>query len=103
MKEKNKTECKDLRCPFHGNLGVRGRHFNGMVKKIIGRRAVIEFERPIYYRKYERYASAKTRLHAHIPACLKEKIVVGSSVEIGECRPLSKIMHFVIIKMGEEK
>lgn len=99
----NKTECKDLKCPFHGNLSVRGRHFKGTVKKITGRRAIIEFERPVYYKKYERYAGAKSRLHAYIPECMKEKVTVGSSVEIGECRPLSKMMHFVIIKAEEEK
>lgn len=101
MKEKQ-NKCDDERCPIHGSLSVRGRHFNGIVKKIIGRRAVIEFERSIYFKKYERYAKERTRLHAYIPSCISDKIKVGKMAEIGECRPLSKIMTFVVIK-GEEE
>ncbi len=101
--EKNKNEkmnnekiCHDEKCPFHGTLSVRGRYFQGIVKKIFGKRAVVEFERFIYYKKYERYAKARTRLHAYIPSCLD--IAIGNIVKVGECRRLSKIMHFVVLK-----
>lgn len=94
--KKTETGCEE-RCPFHGNLSVRGRHFKGIVKKITGRRAVIEWERMIYYPKFERYARLKSKLHAHIPKCLADKIKTGDYVEIGECRPLSKIIHFVLL------
>lgn len=107
MEEKSKARCEDRNCPFHGSLSARGRHFKGTVKKIVDRRAAIEFERFIHYKKYERYAKAKTRLHAHIPECLMPKVSVGSIVEIAECRPLSKIIHFVVLdvigKKEEEK
>jgi len=93
-----KVECNDKRCPFHGQLSIRGRYFEGYVKKIVGSRAVIEFERFVYYRKYERFARAYSRLHAHIPKCLAEKIRVGDLVKVGECRPLSKIIHFVVVE-----
>ena len=44
VKEKMKTtKCKDRNCPFHGSLRVRGRNFKGEVKKIVGRRVIIEF------------------------------------------------------------
>jgi len=102
MKEKQ-NKCEDERCPFHGSLSVRGRHFKGTVKKIIGRRAVIEFKRSVFFKKYERYAKGKTKLHAYIPSCLSEKIKTGTIVEIGECRHLSKIMSFVVLGSGEEK
>jgi len=101
MKEKQ-NKCNDERCPVHGSLSVRGRHFKGIVKKIIGRRAVIEFERSIFFKKYERYAKEKTRLHAYIPPCISDKVKVGEMTEIGECRPISKIMKFVVIN-NEEK
>ena len=102
-KEK-KVECKDKKCPFHGKLKVRGKLFEGTVKKIVQNRAVVEFERLIYYRKYERYAKAKTRLHAYIPECLRKEINVSDKVVVGECRPLSKFIHFVVLKkLKEEK
>lgn len=95
-KEKEKATC-EIKCPFHGSLSVRGRHFKGDVKKIVGKRAVVELERIAYYPKYERYAKRKSKFHAHIPLCLSEKIKVGDYIEIGECRPLSKIIHFVVL------
>lgn len=94
----HESRCEDRKCPFHGNLSARGRLFKGIVKKIYGKRAVIEFERVVYNAKYERYAKEKTRIHAHIPACLLEKIKIGNSVRASECRPLSKIIHFVVME-----
>jgi len=98
-KIKSKEEhCEDKKCPWHGELSIRGRHFRGKIKKLFEKRAVVEFERTIYYKKYERYAKAKTKLHAYLPKCISNKFNIGDLVEIGECRPLSKMMHFVVIK-----
>ena len=40
----------------------------------------------------------KTKIHAYIPECLLSKIRVGDIVKISECRPISKIVHFVVIE-----
>ncbi len=88
----------DRDCPFHGKLKIRGRVFEGKVEKKFPRRVVIEFERMIYVRKYERYAKEKTRIHARLPDCMKEEVNVGDIIKVQECRPLSKIIHFVVIK-----
>ncbi|MEM4152931.1 MAG: 30S ribosomal protein S17 [Candidatus Pacearchaeota archaeon] len=96
--EESKEKCNDLKCPFHGRLSVRGRYFKGTVIKIVGKRAVIEFERLVYYKKYERYARKKTKLHAYLPQCLVKEIQVGDLVKIGEIRPLTKIIHFVVLE-----
>tara|TARA_Y100000310_G_C20472724_1_gene710874 strand:- start:557 stop:922 length:366 start_codon:yes stop_codon:yes gene_type:complete len=102
IKKKNKDSCADRDCPTHGRLKVRGRHFKGEVIKKHPRRITIEFERTIYIRKFERYMKKKTKIHARLPDCLKEEINVGDYIEIGECRPLSKIIHFVVIKKIKE-
>jgi small subunit ribosomal protein S17 len=102
-KENVKTgsvKCNDEKCPVHGTLPVRGRRFKGYVTKIYSKNATIEFERFTYIPKYERYAKAKTRLHAHIPECIVPSVKIGSYVEIGECRPLSKTIHHVITSIG---
>jgi small subunit ribosomal protein S17 len=96
IKESKNGKCEDRRCPFHGKLRVHGRMFKGNIKKIVGKRAIIEFERLIFSNKYERYMKKKTRLHAHIPDCIQ--IELGDLVQVGGCRPLSKITHFVILK-----
>ena len=114
MKEKNlknenlknalvATSCSDINCPFHGRLKTRGRVFEGMVKKKFPRRIVLEFERMIYIRKYERYLKSKTKLHARLSSCMENQIGVGDIIQIKECRPLSKIIHFVVIKKIKDK
>jgi len=96
------TECKDIKCPTHGNLKARGRIFEGRVTKKFPKRIVIEFERMIYSKKYERYFKAKTKIHARLPDCIESEINVGDLIRIQECRPLSKIIHFVVIKKIKE-
>lgn len=100
--QRTEIECED-RCPDHGSISVRGRRFEGEIAKIVGQRAVIEWERIIYYPKFERYARMKSKLHAHVPKCLIKEIKLGDYVEIGECRPLSKIIHFVLTKRIRSK
>lgn len=97
-KQEAKIECKNSWCPFHGSepVKLRGRTFEGIVTKKFTGRIVIEFERLQYIRKYERYQKTKTRLHARLPDCLKD-IEVGDLVRIAECRPLSKIIHFITV------
>lgn len=100
------TSCKDRDCPIHGNLKTRGKIFEGRVISKLNRRIAIEFERMIYVKKYERYTKKKTKIHARLPDCMKEKIQLGDLVKIQECRPLSKIIHFAVInkiKGMEEK
>lgn len=97
----------DKDCPFHGNLRIHGRIFEGKVKEKFPRRVVIEFERMTYIRKYERYTKSKTKIHARLPRCMEKEINIGNLVQVQECRPLSKIIHFVVIKKikssGEKK
>jgi small subunit ribosomal protein S17 len=113
MKEKpeEKTElasaiCTDKKCHIHGSVKVRGKTFEGTVIKKFPKRVVIEFERMIYSRKYERYFRSKTKLHARLPDCMEKDIHVGDLIKIQETRPLSKIIHFAVIckiKSKEEK
>lgn len=98
--------CNDKNCHIHGSLKVRGRTFEGKVIKKFPKRVVIEFERMVYSRKYERYYKSRTKLHARLPDCMKENIHIGDLIRVQECRPLSKLIHFVVIekiKSKEEK
>ena len=105
--KKVKELCSDKDCPFHGELKTRGRSFQGTVTRKRERRITIELERMVYIRKYERYAKFKTKIHARLPKCMEKEIFLGDLVKVDECRPLSKIIHFVLTKKikgnGEEK
>ena len=97
-------KCNDFACPKHGQISLRGRSFRGTVIKKFPKRVVIEFERTVYIDKYERYSRRKTKLHARLPDCMSKDIEVGDYIEIRECRPISKIIHFVVVgKVVKEK
>jgi len=99
--KETKTEnasCTDDQCPIHGNLKTRGRIFKGYIIKKFPKRIVIEFERVVLIRKYERFMKKKTKLHARLPSCQESKVNVGDYVSIQECRPLSKITKFAFIE-----
>ncbi len=89
-------------------VGTRGRFFEGIVTKKFPTRVVIEFQRAVPIKKYERFYKKKTRIHSYLPANLHDKIEVGDTVKVQECRPLSKIIHSIVIEIvkkskGEEK
>lgn len=84
---------------MHGGLKTRGRIFQGIVVKKFDKRAVIVSERSVYIHKYERYLKTRSKLHARIPACLQRHISVGDLIKVRECRPLSRIIHFVAMEV----
>jgi small subunit ribosomal protein S17 len=105
-KTDRKMEEKIVETPKEKRVGTRGRVFEGTVIKKFPKRAVIQFERMNYVRKYERYAKSKTKIHARVPEVLEKEINVGDVIQVQECRPLSKIIHFIVIKKirsAEEK
>jgi len=81
-------------------VGTRGRVFKGNVTKRFEKRVVVEFERTFYIPKYERFTKRNTRLHARIPEGMK--VEVGDQVKVRECRPLSKIIHFIVVEKLKE-
>ncbi|MCX6815704.1 MAG: 30S ribosomal protein S17 [Candidatus Aenigmarchaeota archaeon] len=108
MKQKNKKDiglgakppkgvCNNSKCPWHGNLKVRGRIFRGRVVSSKGKNtAIVKWDYYTYIRKYERYERRNTKIAAHNPECISA--VVGDAVRIAECRPLSKSKSFVVVE-----
>jgi len=105
MAKKTEEKTKQTENQNKTLVQTRGRTFEGTVTKKFPTRVVIEFERTVYIIKYERYARKKTRLHARLPQGMD--INVGDYVKVRECRPLSKIIHFVVVEKirsaGENK
>ena len=105
MEKKKKTESKiekkkesKIVETLNGKIGTRGKIFEGKVIKKFHKRLTIEFERMIYVKKYERYAKSRTKIHARLPENLEKEIKVGDLIRVRECRPLSKIIHFMVVK-----
>lgn len=79
-------------------VSTRGRTFEGFVTKKFPKRIVLEFQRTVYVQKYARFYKKKTRIHARLPDSMEKDINVGDYIQVMECRPLSKIIHFLVIK-----
>lgn len=84
-------------------IGTRGKTFEGIVIKKFQKRIVIEFERMVYVKKYERYARLRTKIHARLPEIMEKDVNIGDLVKVQECRPLSKMIHFIVLKKIKEK
>lgn len=91
-KELKNTEMKNL-------VGTRGRTFEGAVIRKFPMRLTIEFERTLFLPKYERFMKKKTRIHARLPKEVENQVEIGDLVQVRECRPLSKIIHFMFVKV----
>lgn len=95
-------ECTDRKCPFHGEINVKNELFTGkVVKKDINHSATIEWFKPNYVHKYERYELKRSRMRVHNPACLNAEL--GQEVLVAKTRPLSKTKHHVILQIKEKK
>jgi len=92
------NECGDENCPFHGSLKTRGTVREGLVVSVKAlKMAVVETHFTRRVQKYERVEKKKSRIHAHLPPCIKAK--VGDTVQFCECRKVSKTKSHVVTKV----
>lgn len=75
---------------------LRGRIFEGTIIKKFPTRVVISFDRTVFVTKYERFFKKRSKIHARIPTGMQ--LALGDYVRVQECRPLSKIIHAVVIE-----
>ncbi|MCH7561538.1 MAG: 30S ribosomal protein S17 [Thaumarchaeota archaeon] len=96
--KKPKRDCTDRNCPFHGNLSIRGKLFDGKVTGSKAKQTItLQKETAIYFTKFKRYARAKSTIHAHVPNCID--VESGDFVLTAECRPISKSVSYVVIEV----
>ena len=89
--------CSDSYCPFHGTLPVRGQILEGeIVSDKMQGTAVVKREYMRKIQKYERLEKRSSKYLVHNPPCLDAH--AGDKVKIMECRPLSKLVSFVIVE-----
>lgn len=104
MEKKSKNQNGKEKQGSRYLVGTRGRFFEGFVTKKFAKRVVIETERTVYVPKYERFYKKKSRIHARLPENIS--VEVGDYIKVQECRPLSKIIHAIVlekIRSKEEK
>ena len=89
----------DKKCPFTGDVAIRGRILRGMVMSTKMTRTIIVRRDFLHWiKKYSRYEKRHTNIPAHCSPAFK-RIKEGDIVTIGQCRPLSKTVRFNVLKV----
>ncbi|XP_065206929.1 small ribosomal subunit protein uS17 [Planococcus citri] len=89
----------DKKCPFTGNVSIRGRILTGVVQKMkMQKTIVIRRDYLHYIKKYNRFEKRHKNMSVHLSPCFRD-VEIGDVVTIGECRPLSKTVRFNVLKV----
>ncbi|XP_072014537.1 small ribosomal subunit protein uS17-like [Amphiura filiformis] len=97
----------DKKCPFTGNVHIRGRILTGIVTRMkMQRTIVIRRDYLHYIKKYNRFEKRHKNMSVHLSPCFRD-VQLGDIVTVGGCRPLSKTVKFNVLKVtkapGSEK
>ena len=88
----------DKKCPFTGDVTIRGRIIRAMVISVKMHNTIIVRRDYLHYvSKYNRYEKRHKNIPVHCSPCFRVK--EGDIVTIGECRPLSKTVCFNVLKV----
>jgi small subunit ribosomal protein S11e len=91
----------DKKCPFTGEVSIRGRILTGVVVSTkMTRTIIIRRDYLHYIPKYNRYEKRHKNLAAHMSPCFIG-VEVGDVVTVGQCRPLSKTVRFNVLKVAK--
>ncbi len=78
----------------------RQKTLTGVVKSISGKKSIrVEIQYRIKHPKYNKYIRRRTRLGVHDE---HELAGLGDTVEIAECRPMSKTKSWRVVKVAQK-
>lgn len=93
----------DKKCPFTGDVTVRGRIFKGQVVKMKAEKTIVIAIKYLFFDpKYKRYARRNAKMNVHLSPCWNGLVQVGDVVTCGETRPLSKTKSSVVIAVAKK-
>lgn len=86
----------DKKCPFTGDVSIRGRILKGLVISTKMKRTIVVRRDYLHYiTKYRRFEKRHKNIAAHCSPAFPVK--EGDVVTIGQCRPLSKTVRFNVV------
>jgi len=92
----------DKKCPFTGEVSIRGRILTGrVVSTKMNRTIILRRDYLHFIPKYHRYEKRHKNLAAHVSPAFRAE--VGDIVTVGQCRPLSKTVRFNVIRVSKSK
>merc|ERR1712168_512017 len=91
----------DKKCPFTGNVSIRGRILTGIVQSMKMKRTIVIRRDYLHFiKKYQRYEKRHRNLVAHMSPCFRD-VNLGDLATVGQCRPLSKTVRFNVLKVAK--
>ena len=92
----------DKKCPFTGNVSIRGRILKGLVISTKMKRTIVVRRDYLHYvSKYRRFEKRHKNVAAHCSPAFPVK--EGDIVTIGQCRPLSKTVRFNVVALEPQR
>jgi len=92
----------DKKCPFTGDISIRGKIAKGMcISTKMARTIVIRRTYLHYIKKYNRFEKRHTNISVHASPCFDVK--EGDIITAGQCRPLSKTVRFNVLKVEKNQ
>merc|ERR1712167_480479 len=92
----------DKKCPFTGNVSIRGRILKGMVISTKMKRTVVIRRNYLHYvKKFQRFEKRHKNVPVHCSPCFD--VTEGDIATVGQCRPLSKTVRFNVLKVQKNQ
>ncbi|KAF5212448.1 putative 40S ribosomal protein [Clavispora lusitaniae] len=89
----------DKKCPFVGEVSIRGKLLTGtVVSTKMHRTIIIRRDYLHFVKKYNRYEKRHKNVAAHVSPAFR--VQEGDVVVVGQCRPLSKTVRFNVLKVA---
>jgi len=93
----------DKKCPFTGNVSIRGRILKGVVISTKMQRSIVIRRDYLHYiKKYNRFEKRHHTLSAHASPVFS-RLRVGDVVTVGQCRPVSKTIRFNVLRVEKKR
>jgi small subunit ribosomal protein S11e len=92
----------DQKCPFTGNVSIRGRIIRAQVRSTKMKRSIVIRRNYLHFiNKYQRYMKRHKNFTVHCSPCFEP--AVGDNVIVGQCRPLSKTVRYNVLQVVSRK
>jgi small subunit ribosomal protein S11e len=101
-REAKETQYVDKKCPFTGNVSIRGRVLRGMVISTKMKRTIVIRRNYLHYiKKYHRFEKRHKNVAVHCSPCFDVK--EGDIATVGQCRPISKTVRFNVVQIQKNQ
>jgi len=88
----------DKKCPWTGNVNIRGKLITGVIKTTKMKNTVIIRKDYLHYiKKYNRFEKRHKNTPIHVSPAFRVR--PGDEILAGQCRPISKTVRFNMLKV----